>query len=235
MLQPVTTHILYYLAYTILSFFIILRLFLKKRTTSSLFRAAIMLVLMLIASVDMMSSSMDGTFENFMTVFINVTLLLFFIRSLREVWVQIFKVMMSSAALFMIIFAYIIFFSFVGYVLFANNQEDSSFGDLFSSVYTVFILFTVSNYPNISIPFYEVNREAAIYFWVYLCIAVFLLTNLLLAVIFNNYQNILHKKINKNQNKVAQFFIDLFDTLVKAEDFAQNRVRDADEFPYISQ
>lgn len=50
-----------------------------------------------------------------------------------------------------------------------------------------------------------------------MCISVFLLTNLLLAVIFNNYTRILNEKITNNADLVTQFFIEIFDQIVETE------------------
>jgi hypothetical protein len=107
------------------------------------------------------------------------------------VWKQIAQVIVGSSAVFIIIFCFILFFSFLGYAIFQSNSYSHAFVDPFSALYTVFITFTVSNYPDVMIPYFAVNRLSAVYFWVFLCVAVMLLTNLLLAVIFNNYQHIL--------------------------------------------
>ena len=89
----------------------------------------------------------------------------------------------ASAPVFAIIMAYFIFFIIVGFILFANYTEDDTdaFQTLNDSMYTVFILFTVSNYPDVQLPFFVQNRMDMFYFWTFLLVGIFLLSNLLLA------------------------------------------------------
>ena len=121
--------------------------------------------------------------------------------------------MFGSFPIFSIIISFLLFFAFRGYAIFGNykNDPEGAFQDPFSALYTVFIMFTVSNYPNVQLPYFSKLRASALYFWAFLCIGVFLLTNLLLAVVFNNYQAILLLKIKKNEHRVDQYFINFFD------------------------
>jgi len=73
--------------------------------------------------------------------------MLFFVRALREVWGQIARVLLASVTIFLIIVFYLIFFSYAGHILFANNELDSGFSDLWNSGFTVFVMFTLSTYP----------------------------------------------------------------------------------------
>ena len=72
--------------------------------------------------------------------------------------------------------------------------------------YTVFILFTVSNYPDVQTPFFIENRLAFIYFWSFLLIGIFLLSNLLLAQIFINYKKLIKKQLERYETKVEDYF-----------------------------
>lgn len=150
-------------------------------------------------------------------MFVNILFMLAFIRNLREVWIQIAKVVLGSLSLFLIVFCFMLFFSLLGYALFSHNLLDNSFADPFSSLYSVFGMFTEANYPNIEMAFFMKSRLAAVYFVVFMCIACFLLANLLLAVIFNNYSRILNQKISNNANLVMQFFTELFDQIVETD------------------
>lgn len=83
----------------------------------------------------------------------NVFLILFFVRAIREVWIQFIQVLAVSVPIFTIILAYFIIYTIVGFIMFANST-DGAFGDLLESLYTVFILFTISNYPDIEMPYF---------------------------------------------------------------------------------
>lgn len=126
---------------------------------------------------------------------LNVALLLFFIRAIREIWIQFTKVLIKSVPVFIIILAYFLLFVLIGFILFGQNTDNLAFSTITSSMYTVFILFTVSNYPDVSMAYFENNRYTALYFWAYLLIGIFLLSNLLLAQIFINYKTMIDSRL----------------------------------------
>ena len=126
---------------------------------------------------------------------LNVALILFFIRAIREIWIQFTKVLIKSVPVFIIILAYFLLFVLIGFILFGQNTDNLAFSTITSSMYTVFILFTVSNYPDVSMAYFENNRYTALYFWAYLLIGIFLLSNLLLAQIFINYKTMIDSRL----------------------------------------
>ena len=80
-------------------------------------------------------------------------------------------------------------------------------------MYTVFILFTVSNYPDVSMSYFEENRLTMIYFWAYLLIGIFLLSNLLLAQIFINYKSLIENRLSRHEQEVDMYFHEMFDAI----------------------
>ena len=72
---------------------------------------------------------------------------------------------------------------------------------------------TLSNYPDIEFPFYAQSRGSFIYFFSYLTIGIFLLSNLLLATVVMNYKLLIHKKLKKHEKDVREYFKELFDKL----------------------
>ena len=115
--------------------------------------------------------------------------------------------------MFAIIFAYLILFTIIFYIQFANNQDDNSFATLNVSAYTVFILFTVSNYPDVQLPFFKDDRISMVFFWIFLLIGIFLLSNLLLAQIFLNYKKLINGKLKRYSDQVEKYFKSLFDKI----------------------
>ena len=63
--------------------------------------------------------------------------------------------MIHSVPVFAIIMAYFVVFVIIGFILFANSTVSESFVTINESMYTVYILFTVSNYPDVAMPFFE--------------------------------------------------------------------------------
>ena len=179
---PAFTTFLTLLAYCLLSIFVVMRLFIKKKTKSAIIRSSIMMLMMLISSIDLIWVFSDNNRSTTPIVNIfNVCLLLFFVRAIREVWIQFMQVVMFSVPVFVIIFAYFVIFILVGFIFFANSTASESFTSINESMYTVFILFTVSNYPDVQMPYFADNRLTFIYFWIFLLVGIFLLSNLLLA------------------------------------------------------
>ena len=87
------------------------------------------------------------------------------------------------------------------------------------SSYTVFILFTVSNYPDVQIPYFSNARTSMVVFWIFLLIGIFLLSNLLLAQIFLNYKKLINGKLKRYSDQVEAYFRTLFDKLAKGRSY----------------
>ena len=87
-LEPWITRGLYMFSYCILAAFIIMRLSIKKITISVVVRSTIMLLILAVSFIDLLVVEMIKTRDTtYFTEFINVVLILFFIRSIREVWI----------------------------------------------------------------------------------------------------------------------------------------------------
>jgi len=213
-LPPAMSTALNVCAYVFLSIFIIMRLFLKKRSKGSIIRSVAMFGMMMVATGDIIWVSLDShRATSWLVPIFNVMLLIFFIRAIREVWIQFSMVMVRSVPVFVIIIAYFVLFVMIGFILFANNDYDSSFSTINSSMYTVFVLFTVSNYPDIELPYFMEARLSMIYFWTFLLIGIFLLSNLLLAQIFINYKTLIDEKLKRYEKDVDLYFKEIFDAI----------------------
>lgn len=149
-LTPGMTTFLTILAYILLSIFIVMRLFIKKRSRSAKCRSSCMIGLMLVSIIEMVWVLLDShrSTTTIVNIF-NVMILLFFVRAIREVWLQFMQVLGASVPIFMIIIAYFLIYIIVGFIFFANSEAADSFQTINESMYTVFILFTVSNYPDV--------------------------------------------------------------------------------------
>jgi len=193
---PTVALVLTFTAYVFLAIFVVMRLFIKKRSSSAICRSISMCAIMLFSAGDLIWVSLDKSRTvTWVVPILNVALLLFFIRAIREIWIQFTKVLIKSVPVFIIILAYFLLFVLIGFILFGQNTDNLAFSTITSSMYTVFILFTVSNYPDVSMAYFENNRYTALYFWAYLLIGIFLLSNLLLAQIFINYKTMIDSRL----------------------------------------
>ena len=213
------------LAYAMLATFIVMRLFIKKRNRTTVTRSVIMLTLILVAAGDLIwvLASVKRSTNAVVQIF-NAALIIFFVRAIREVWSQFMNVMVKSVPVFGILIAFFVMYTITGFILFANSEKSSDFATMNDSSYTIFIMFTISNYPDVQTPYFADNRLAFIYFWSFLLIGIFLLSNLLLATIFLNYKKLVNSKVKKYEGRVDDYFHKLFAKLEDGNGFIKDTV-----------
>lgn len=61
----------------------------------------------------------------------------------------------------------------------------------------MFIAITTSNYPDVMMPAYHQTRAAPLFFITYMILGLYLLTNLVLAVVYNNFTHFEKAKFQK--------------------------------------
>jgi len=85
---PNVALVLCLIAYFLLSIFIVMRLFIKKRSNGAICRSVFMALIMLICCVDLLWVTFDDhRTTSFIVPIANVALILLFIRAIREVWI----------------------------------------------------------------------------------------------------------------------------------------------------
>lgn len=86
---------------------------------------------------------------------------------------------------------YIVFFGWLGVILFPVNTEEgvSYFPNLGTGCWSLLILITTANYPDVMMPAYTENRAAFIFFLAFLLFGFFFLVNLLTAAVFTCYES----------------------------------------------
>ena len=195
-------------SYALLLYFTVLRLFLKKATKTAKARCAGMASLLLyLITANVLAVAVDYP-RTAAQQLVSFLVLMLFIRSLRESWKRIFLVVWDSLAIMVIILAYLLFFSLVGYTLFSNPayvDPEAYFRDIPTSIFNVYVLFTTSNFPDILFPFWKVNNWAALYFVGFLLVGLYMLLNLMLAVFYNGYKTRAQAKIAKYDSLREEF------------------------------
>ena len=61
----------------------------------------------------------------------------------------------------------------------------------------MFIAITTSNFPDVMMPAYNQTRAAPLFFITYMVFGLYLLTNLVLAVVYNNFTRFEKEKFRK--------------------------------------
>jgi len=122
------------------------------------------------------------------TEFLKPVLALGLSREVRSYFKRFLFVVQSSLSFVCFIFVYVYFFAYMGMSLYAFTTEGGqSFTDVRTAFWTLFITLTTSNFPNVMLPSYGVNRLCALFFLIYLIIGLFLLFNLILAIVYSAY------------------------------------------------
>lgn len=111
----------------------------------------------------------------------------------------------------MTVFAFIFLYAIVGFYTFRYTFEGGQDFATFSEGYTSMLtLLTTANFPDVMLPAYRVNYFNMSFFVSYLCIGLFFLLNILLAVVFNKYKGRLEAKIVKNEEKRNKLVLKLY-------------------------
>lgn len=107
-------------------------------------------------------------------------------RNLR----QIFQSLPPFIDILLLLLFFMVIFAILGFYLFSSNPSDPYFSTLENSLVSLFVLLTTANYPDVMMPAYSRNRWSCVFFIVYLSIELYFIMNLLLAVVFDSFNDI---------------------------------------------
>ncbi|KAM6931501.1 two pore channel protein 1 isoform 1-T1 [Xenentodon cancila] len=107
-------------------------------------------------------------------------------RNLR----QIFQSLPPFIDILLLLLFFMVIFSILGFCLFSTNTADPYFNTLENSLVSLFVLLTTANFPDVMMPAYSKNRWSCVFFIVYLSIELYFIMNLLLAVVFDTFNDV---------------------------------------------
>ncbi|GBG26325.1 Two pore calcium channel protein 1 [Hondaea fermentalgiana] len=109
--------------------------------------------------------------------------------------IDILRTCWRVRAAFLLLAFEITFFAVVAIFLFYGSEEgDQFFNSMGESIVTLVILLSTCNSPSVMVPAYESNPWSALFFVCFLVVSVFLMLNLLLAVIYKEHRrHLLHE------------------------------------------
>ncbi|XP_051032495.1 two pore channel protein 1 [Phodopus roborovskii] len=111
-------------------------------------------------------------------------------RNLR----QIFQSLPPFMDILLLLLFFMIIFAILGFYLFSTNPSDPYFNTLENSIVNLFVLLTTANFPDVMMPSYSRSSWSCIFFIVYLSIELYFIMNLLLAVVFDTFNDIEKRK-----------------------------------------
>jgi hypothetical protein len=88
------------------------------------------------------------------------------------------------------ILVYVAYFALLGNKLFETDIEGAiSFSDYPDSFWSMFVLLTTANFPDIMLPTYLRHRNLSLFFTVFEVFGLFLFMNMLLAIFYESYSS----------------------------------------------
>jgi len=117
----------------------------------------------------------------------------------------------DSIAMLICLLVWVLFFAFFAQFLFSNMMEGNIvFNRLADSYWNMFVCLTTENFPDVMLLATAKNSAYALFFIVFIVVGVFFLTNVLLAVIFDNFKSqmerLQRKKVSHRMEYIQQFF-----------------------------
>jgi len=95
-----------------------------------------------------------------------------------------------------------------------------AFGSFWQTQITLFVLLTTENYPEVLWPPLAVNHWSAVYFVAYLLLAYFFLLNIVLAIMFQNYNTAYLHILHEEENTERKALTNAWDLLNKRGEIA---------------
>lgn len=124
-----------------------------------------------------------------MAALMRPVMLIVLFRVLRLQIIKYLYVMRDSLPMVIFIIIYILYFSWMGKLFYSGTVQGVRYMNTFQdSAWSMLILMTTSNYPNVMLPAYESNRSNFLFFLVFLVAGLFLILNLLLAIIYSHFK-----------------------------------------------
>ncbi|XP_067014675.2 two pore channel protein 1 [Anabrus simplex] len=136
---------------------------------------------------------------------------------------QIFQSVPPIVDMLGLLLFFVCIYGLLGYFLFSADPRDQHFTTLHDSFVSMFVLLTTANFPDVMMPAYARSKWFSIFFISYLCIVLYVLMNLMLAVVYETFTRIEREKFRKlllHKRKACQH---AFRLLVSKKD--PNRMR----------
>ncbi|XP_063218915.1 two pore calcium channel protein 1-like isoform X2 [Bacillus rossius redtenbacheri] len=110
---------------------------------------------------------------------------------------QIFQSLPPILDMMGLLLFFICIYSLLGFYLFSSYKHTHHFDTLQDSFVSMFVLLTTANFPDVMMPLYSKSKWYSIFFISYLCIVLYVLMNLMLAVVYETFTRIERDKFRK--------------------------------------
>lgn len=118
-----------------------------------------------------------------------VGILLTFATEIRQRMFSLISDLKDSIDILVTIFAYILIFTLTVYYFYRSSFEGfQQFGTIKDAYRNMTILFTTANFPDVFLPAMDINYFNSFLFMFFMLVGLYFLTNLLLANVFNKFE-----------------------------------------------
>eukprot|EP00919_Chromeraceae_sp_WS-2016_P025632 GHVR01060583.1.p1 GENE.GHVR01060583.1~~GHVR01060583.1.p1 ORF type:complete len:489 (+),score=83.05 GHVR01060583.1:55-1467(+) len=155
------------------------------RTPSSVLKT----ILTLLYSCDFIYAYADPRIQFRLAPFIRVAMVANFNRGVRREFRLFGRLLPQLVSFVVSILIHVGLFSWVGTLIF-QRVDPVNFGTLVKSSWSLLVLLTTCNYPDVALPSFYSNRFSIIFFVVYVAIGCFFLLNFVVAVVLSAYQTL---------------------------------------------
>jgi Ion transport protein len=136
------------------------------------------------------------------------------VKPIRVILRDVRRTLPAIAEVATLLFGSVLLFAVLGMVLFHDTEEgDRYFDDLVDAFTNCFVLATNANFPGVMMPSYNSSGWYTLFFVAYLLLTMFLLLNLLLAVVFVRYKRYMFSEVRKAVAKQTPMLAAAFDWL----------------------
>lgn len=130
--------------------------------------------------------------------FARVILFVIYLRSVRESLFRVFVVIHKARYVLILLILHIFIFGWMANFLFRDLYKDYQYFHSFhDSLWSMLILLSTANFPDIMMPAYLENQAYCLFFIFYLVIGLLVLQRLMLAVLYNDYKNHIQSIVTK--------------------------------------
>lgn len=122
-------------------------------------------------------------------------ILIFLVKNLRNSWLNILYLFYDTKKIFFLFLTCLFWFGLLGTSLFKFSED---FKDVFTSMYSLFILLTTCNFPDLMLGTFSMDdKSSALFFVSYLIINFFIILSLLKSIYYSSYFEVYKQRARK--------------------------------------
>lgn len=144
----------------------------------------VLLVLISLSLLDIIFGLIIGYFPLF-NFFGRALIIILLVRNLRMVWVNMLYLFYTTRNVFYLLICVIFCFGILGYFLY---NYSSDFSSVFKSCYSLFILLTTCNFPDVMLGTFTIKNKSSVFFFIiYIIINYFIIFSLLKSLYYSDF------------------------------------------------